>query len=472
MFGLVPKTGLATGLVDLMLFGLFKKSKGSAQAQSDDPWTFERLGDYWYVVNWLNEQHAAGQTDMAMEKYFRSLTDIIYASLDRYPQIIDELDKMVGGVYTDAEVAANCGMKLPPNSNLYQNMMKHGAIGRQFVDKIASRQGDAFRATWEAVIDKDNTYIQLLSKLVQDFGNFELLIVQLPGIQFPEKPGVQPLLHEMFEINTRLIRMLELIKDVREAWKKGKTCMGFFVPDTDMGILVKRMLLEYMIESDPQRIQKKKVDARRTGRPYKGYRFSRSADAFRQMSNITYGPPPKRVPKPNSPYVDVKVPAPTGPICADLKRLEWVLKEIFNNCIAATSIIKRTPKGTVVTPIEKHEGGEQSFAITLSAESFQKKAGWFRKEDWVRITLSDIGVGMDPYVTTNAHLWAFSLRRATFGKKSAAAAEALIIGGKGIGLAFSNALISQHGGTLAVTSEEGVRTDVVIELPTPTPFIK
>jgi len=460
-----------------MVFGLFKKSKGSAASagpaklQSDDPWTFENLGDYWTVVNWMNHMHESGQADVAMEKFFRRLTEIVYASLDRYPQLIEQLNEMAGGVYKDVTVAANCGMKLPPNTTLFDNMMQHGKVGRTFIDKINSRQGDAFRATWEGVIDNDSMYIQLLSKLVQDFGNFELMIVQLPGIKFPENPGVQPILAEMFELNTRLIRLLEMIKDVRTAWKKGKTCQGFFSPDTDMGMLVKRMILEYMIESDPQRVQKKKIAARRAGKPYKGYRFERSAEAYRQMSKITYGPAPKRVPQPTRPYVDVQVPGPTPPICADLKRLEWVLKEIMNNCIAGTSIIKRSSTGTVVTPIEKHNVEQPPYAITLKAETIQKKVGWFKKEPWVRVTLTDLGVGMDPYVTSNAHLWAFSLRRATFGKKSAAAAEALIIGGKGIGLAFSNALVRQHGGTLTISSQENVRTDVVIELPSPTPFL-
>ena len=88
----------------------------------------------------------------------------------------------------------------------------------------------------------------------------------------------------------------------------------------------------------------------------------------------------------------------------------------------------------------------------------------------MRLLIRDVGVGMEPYICENAHLWAFSLRRATFGKKSAAAADALIIGGKGIGLAFSDALIRQHGGEMRITSKFGEGTDVIIELPSPSPF--
>ena len=159
-------------------------------------------------------------------------------------------------------------------------------------------------------------------------------------------------------------------------------------------------------------------------------------------------------------------------MCTDLKRMKWMLKEVFNNSIAATSNMMKTDDGRVVTPIEKHEGADSTYAITLRAEAFQKKVGWFKSQSWVRVTISDEGVGMEPYIRSHAHLWAFSKRRADFGQRSEAAGKALVIGGKGMGLAFSESLIRQHGGRMSISSHEGLGTDVIIDLPAQTALLE
>ena len=451
-----------------MVFGLFTKSRRDLEGRLNDPWAFGHLSDYGAVLNWMNARFAAGQPNAALDRYYRRLTQIIYQSLDRYPHLIEQLNEMAGGVYTDAGAAAHSGVKLPPSTTLFENMMGHARLARQFVDSVSGHRGDAFRSTWQSVIDNDRTYVQLLTKLVQDFGNFELLIVQLPGLGFPETPGVQPILAEMFEINKRLVRLLELIKDVHQAWQKDRPCTSFFAPSTDMGQLLKQMVLEYMLESDPQRIAHKRAYAQRIGSSFEKYRFNRAAEAYRQLSQITYGPPPKRLPKPTRHYVKVQISSPLPALCTDLKRMKWMLKEVFNNSIAATSNMMRTDGGRAVTPIERHEGEDCPHAITLRAEMFQKKVGWFKHQSWVRVTISDEGIGMAPYICNHAHLWAFSKRRADFGQRPEAASKALVIGGKGMGLAFSESLIRQHGGCMTISSHEGLGTDVIIDLPAQT----
>jgi signal transduction histidine kinase len=71
------------------------------------------------------------------------------------------------------------------------------------------------------------------------------------------------------------------------------------------------------------------------------------------------------------------------------------------------------------------------------------------------ITVADTGVGMDPATLENAFVPFFTTRDTHVGT--------------GLGLSVTQGIVEAHGGLIALTSESGVGTTVVIRLPLDSP---
>lgn len=116
-----------------MLFGLFGKKK---VVKSADPWQFQTLRDYWEVVHFLEEHRKAGTQDKAMQKFFFETHKLYVRNIDRYVELIDQLDEVSGGIYSDPEVAKHCGLKLAEGMTLKKNVRKQAKAVRDFLNKI------------------------------------------------------------------------------------------------------------------------------------------------------------------------------------------------------------------------------------------------------------------------------------------------------------------------------------------------
>ena len=111
-------------------------------------------------------------------------------------------------------------------------------------------------------------------------------------------------------------------------------------------------------------------------------------------------------------------------VSADKSRIAQVLDNLVSNAVKFTN-----------------EGGR----VTVSIEGNGKD---------LRLTVADTGIG----IPSDEHGQIFS----RFFRATTATQQA--IPGTGLGLAISRALIEQHGGTITLTSREGVGTDVIVSL--------
>ena len=122
--------------------------------------------------------------------------------------------------------------------------------------------------------------------------------------------------------------------------------------------------------------------------------------------------------------------------------------------------------------LPKHEKEDPDAAIKLRVRSLYK-GGLFSRKEYLRLEVIDEGVGIpaehQPYIT----LWGYSPRRQEYEermKSPNAGPEEIIIGGKGIGMAYAREVMLEHGGDMYVTSKVNEGTEVVLELPCPTPL--
>ncbi|MBO0933018.1 ATP-binding protein [Fibrella aquatilis] len=121
----------------------------------------------------------------------------------------------------------------------------------------------------------------------------------------------------------------------------------------------------------------------------------------------------------------------TGPECLmidlDRDKLEKILTNLFSNALKFTSA-----------------GGTVSVGLSLP------------EADWVELTVQDTGVGIPtaklPYVYDRFY--------------QVDASDTREQEGTGIGLALTKELVDLHGGTIHISSEEGVGTTVMVRLPT------
>jgi len=231
------------------------------------------------------------------------------------------------------------------------------------------------------------------------------------------------------------------------------------------------MLSEYLLEADPVRIAARKRAAARAGRPYSPYRFWRAAEYLRLMAQVRYVDGRMRRPVAGRRFVAMHLDD-VPPVCADSRRMEWAIKEVFNNALSASCRVYVKADGKwVARPLKRHAVPNPSAAIHLELQEVRRRVGW-RRRRFVRLRVRDEGVGIKsehmPYVA----LWAYSPRRAEYGARSRRRQKMLEIqiGGKGIGLPYARNVVEDHGGTLEIVSKSGEGTCVTIALPVPTPL--
>ncbi len=423
-----------------------------------------------------------------MDLYLTKLGPIVKTNVERFRVLIDELDTVTGGIYSTLDPARNARIGLPPNTTMMQGFNAAYEALIPFLTKLCALPPDQQAQEWRKILENSEEYVTFVTRLVQQLGNFELTAMSLPGVgEITVDPRTQAILGEMYRINTRHIRLMDIGYSMLRAWQPAgtsanpnvaKQSLAFFEPHADIGKLVREMLYEYMVEADPERIAQAKERAKKAGRRPPRYRFMRPAETFRQMAQVEYETASgKRKPKAGREYVALDLPAvgalPT--IAVDIQRFEWAMKEVFNNCIAATTQMTVTRHGIEAQPLEKQAANPGKPAIKISVSLVQKKQGLFTK-DFIRLVLQDDGVGMTPAQGPYAPFWAYSTRRGGTEEKQAkgqldqADQQELLIGGKGIGLPFARATIMEMGGSLKFETFYNIGTTVTIDLPVQSPL--
>jgi signal transduction histidine kinase len=441
-------------------------------------WRLEELSDMWRIVLWLEQERQAGRGEPAMDQYLQKLAPIISANIDRYAELIRALDGLTDGIYSKLDPQRNARIGLPPGVTMMVSFEKAYAELKPFLSKLMSLPAQQQAAEWRRLMENGDEYRVFVTRLVQQLGNFELVAMSLPGVgEITSDPRTQAILTEMYRINTRHIRLMDIGYSLLRAWhsQPAKASYAFFQTDSDIAKLVREMLFEYMVESDPERIALAQERAKKAGRRMQRYRFWRPAETFRQMAQVEYDAAARRRPRPTREYVSLNLPATTPAITVDIQRFEWAMKEVFNNCIAATTQMSVTRQGLVALPLEKQAANPNQPAIRISVKMISKRVGLFSR-DFVQLVFEDQGVGMNPHQGALAHLWAYSTRRGGTEEKQAkgqldqADHQELLIGGKGIGLPFARATVMEMGGTLDFQTTQAVGTVVTIELPLQSPL--
>lgn len=429
------------------------------------------------MAQWLEKQRQKNRGAQAFSAYLARVTPIVHGSIDRYGECLRRLDALCDSILSNPQTVKRLNLRLPDSVALLDYFERIGAELRSWVVELQDGPADRAIEAWQRLLDDSNEYRDFMTRLIHNFGNYETIALSLPGTgPIITDRRVQSTLGEMFAIKCRLIRLLELAYTLRRAWTADPPCptQGFFNSDVDLSRLVRGMLAEYMIQADPQRIEAARQKARQAGRRRASYRFWRPAEALRQMADVVYQRGPDRIPKPRNHYVELRIgQAPT--ICADMTRLSWAVKELFNNAIAATSIvtIDRDGKSLVAQPLKKHAIANPPPAICLTVMPTRVRRG-SRKRRGTRLIISDDGVGIDEEALRYVTLWAFSTHRDWIDDPDSMIAapslesKQMLIGGKGIGLAFARATIQELGGELSIASKPGCGTEVTIDLPSPT----
>ncbi len=438
-------------------------------------WKLETLADFWFVANWMEQQRQAGNQDEALATYYVAMTNNIRNNIPKYLAHLDQLEKRTGGVLTGEEAAENAGLTAPSDT-LLAMLIREGEKLKAELDTLSKQGTTAVVNFWKSTLSQPANYVAFITRLVQKFGNFEIIAMSMPGTgEVIIRDDVQQSLANLYRINTQHIRMMEMINSIHRNWHANppKAGWGFFKEEAKMSDLARLMFVEYMMQADPKRVAAAREKARVAGRRFHKYRFWRPAETVRQMAAVKYDQ--QRRPKPLRKYVDISVDQAAPPICADMQRLEWAMKEVFNNAIGATSQMIVTPDGLVAKPLDKHREF-RTHPIQVKVETYET-GGFMSKQQMVRLTIADSGVGIPDHDVPHVIKWAYSTRRKNSDETSQQTAAALtgeeqelIIGGKGIGLPFSRATVRDHGGELNLVSVEGQGTTVTFDLPAPTPY--
>ncbi len=427
---------------------------------------------------YLQNQRNADQAGHALEAYLSRITPIVRDSVRRYARCLRLLDKRAGGLLSNPATVQRLRLPLPSGQTLLDYFENAGRSLDAWLTDLDEAPAEQSLKLWQRLLDDPNEYRSFMTRLIHQFGNYEMIALALPGMgPIITDRRLQATMSEMFAIKRRLIRLLELAYSVRRAWLSDPptTSLSFFDPEVDLGRLVRGMLAEYMVQADPERIAAGKKRAERKGRRHTRYRFWRPAEALRQMAGVTYKERPGRVPRPTNRYVDLRLAA-TPAFCADLTRLNWAVKELFNNAIAATTRVTISDDGQRVEarPIPKHDCPNPPSAITLTVKPITMWQG-LRRTRGSRLVISDDGIGIDPKVLPHVTLWAFSTHRDWIDddpdrliSEASLESKQMLIGGKGIGLAFARATIEELGGRLTISSAPDKGTVVTIDIPVPT----
>jgi len=438
-------------------------------------WEFETLRDFGDVLRWMEKQRRKGRENHALKTFFRHSTSIMRNSIDRYQHCVEEVNRIFGGIYTAPGSAVAQGIGKDPDISILNDMTAVGQELREKLTDMVVMDDEKLTGYWLEMLGEKNRYIGFLSRLVGDFGRFEALLPMLPGTgEMTAAPGTQAVLAEMYHINTRNMRLLEMISRTYKAWRSipPDSSKAFFNPSCSLKKMVTNMILEYMVEADPKRIKAKRAVAAKTKRPFSTYRFWRAAEILRLMACIKYIDGRKRRPVPKRRFLKLKL-ANSPALCVDSHRLEWSLKEICNNALSATASVFVQPDGRCkAEPLDRHSGPSPSHAIRFNLETDAA-----RRKPVLRLTITDEGVGIPAEHVPNVTKWAYSPRREEMKLKALEARlggenlrNEIRMGGKGIGLAYASTVIREHGGTINISSDVGIGTNVVIELPIPSPL--
>ena len=448
------------------MFGWFRK-KRRRQA-----WKLEHLEDFAEVVRWLEEQRRQGRIEQAITYYGQQILPVLIDNIENYLQQVAHLDDLAGGIYSDPTSGQRPGLKLPPNCGILTGIQNIGReLTGQFRQLLDQPRAD-FLPAWQDLIDEPRQYLTLLQRLVGEMGCFEILLPMLPGTgPTVIDQRLQTCLDEMYRINMCNLRSLEMIHDISRSWREDpeRPDFGFFQPQTELADIVNGMIGEYMLQADPVRIQTRKESARRENKPFHPYRFWRAAENLRLMADVAYVDGAKRKPTPQRRYIQTRLDK-LLPMTVDTRRMEWAIREIFNNSLSASSRMFAKPGGAwEAHPLPRHDTKDPKPAIELELHK--------APPDHLRLTLLDEGVGIDPDDLPYVTYWAYSPRRQEFREKAkrneitaTTAQQEIQIGGKGIGLGYANAVTREHGGQLHLTSRPGMGTCVIMEFPIPLPL--
>lgn len=439
-------------------------------------WDMAKLEDFADVLTWLNARRRHDRAEQGIATYVRKATPILRKSVDDYERCVMELDELVGGILSHPASSQRLG-PYGHGKDLLQNLQSVGQDLRQFFDDLIDRNDADLVQRWINILTESRHYVRLMTQLIGDFGNFELLLPTLPGTgEMIRRPEVQEHLSTMYRINTRNLRILELIHAVQRTWRKNpnEPCYAFFKTDFALNRDVGGMLLEYMVEADPVRIEAKRQAAIKASRRYNQYRFWRAAENLRLMANVVYLDGDQRRPFAQRKYVEADLDD-VREASVDQRRMAWALKEVLNNSLSASSLMYSTERGVwIAQPLQRHAVPDPSPAIRISVEQTTRRRG-LRKQTIARMTVVDEGVGIAPEHIEHVTLWAYSPRREMFHEKARQQKlsgeqlhQEIQIGGKGIGLAYAAEVFREHGGSLTVEANPGGGTIVTCELPLPT----
>jgi signal transduction histidine kinase len=438
-------------------------------------WRFETLQDFANLLRWLNRQQTKGRIDKAITQYFRTVVPMLREGILEYQQHAEVVDDVCEHAFSDPSHSRKLGFEPSVDQSLLEKLRRTGKDLWDHLGQIEALGEAEFLAHWRKVLSSQSEYAYLLQRLVDDFGNFERLLPALPGTgPLITHPLTQEHIGRMYDINMRNVRLFELIRDLWRSWKQNSLSPGwsFFEPQADLPLELGKVITEYLVQADPERIRARRHAAEQNGRRFTPYRFWRAAENLRLMADVEYLASQGRKPEMRRPYVSLQLQT-VPPICADLRRLSWTFKEILNNSLSASSRMFVSASGAwQALPLTRHDVPNPEPAICLCGGA--KKERWWKRPT-LRLQIVDEGIGILPEHMPYVTYWGYSPRRDEFrarAKRSELskdqAMQEIQIGGKGIGLSYATGVVREHGGTMQIDSQLGEGTTVTIDLPIPT----
>ena len=131
--------------------------------------------------------------------------------------------------------------------------------------------------------------------------------------------------------------------------------------------------------------------------------------------------------------LDVEIPESLPPVLCRQRQIQQVLTNLLTNARDTLN--------------EKYPDAHENKRIRLLAETLKKEDG-----EWIRLTVEDQGTGIP--ADTREHL---------FEPFYTTKAEGV---GTGLGMSIVHGIVTDHGGTITVESEEGEFTRIHVDLPT------
>lgn len=433
---------------------------------------FASLRDFAKMLRRLNRQQARGRTDRAITDYFRTVLPLLREGIMEYRRRAEAIDKICDNVFSDPTHTRRLGFAPSLERSLLEKLHTTGQDLWNHLGKIESLNRDDFLAHWRRVLSSQSEYTYLLRRLVDDFGNFERLLPALPGTGSQvTDPRTQEHISRMYHINMRNVRLFEMIRDLWRSWWRNSLSpeFSFFAPRADLPLELGKLITEYLVQADPERIGVRRRMAEKNHRRFVPYRFWRAAENLRQMADVDYLDAAGRKPEMRRPYVSLQLQS-APPLCVDLRRLGWTFKEILNNALSASSRMYVSASGVwEARPLARHDVPNPDPAICLSGGT--RKPRWWNRP-LLRLSFVDEGTGILPEHLPYVTYWAYSPRREEFRARARRsewskdqALQEIQIGGKGIGLGYASAVVREHGGRLTIDSQPGEGTTVTLDLP-------